>query len=86
MYSAVNPLTQQGQGYLSKDKRTAFIPVLMDVSSGELTETQAARVLAAAAPGRAAGMQVAAGGPHRQRPLAAPRPRSARSSAWPRPW
>jgi uncharacterized membrane protein YdfJ with MMPL/SSD domain len=61
--SAVNPLSQQGQGYLSKDERTAFIPVLMDVSSGELTERDAARVLAAAQPARAAGMQTAAGGP-----------------------
>ncbi|MBE0527766.1 MAG: MMPL family transporter [Thermoleophilia bacterium] len=63
VYSAVNPLTQEGQGYLSKDQRTAFIPVLMDVSSGALTEEMAARVLAAAQPGRAAGMEVAAGGP-----------------------
>ena len=63
VYSAVNPLTQQGQGYLSKDERTAFIPVLMNVSSGDLTETMAARVLAAAEPARAAGMQTAAGGP-----------------------
>jgi len=58
--SAVNPLTQQGQGYLSKDKRTAFIPVLMNVSSGDLTETMAGRVLAATQPARAIGMQTAA--------------------------
>ncbi len=63
VYSAVNPLTQQGQGYLSKDERTAFIPVLMNVSSGDLTERMAARVLAAARPAREAGMQTAAGGP-----------------------
>ena len=63
VFSAVNPLTQQGQGYLSKDVRTAFIPVLMDVSSGDLTEQMAQRVLDAAAPARAAGMEVAAGGP-----------------------
>jgi uncharacterized membrane protein YdfJ with MMPL/SSD domain len=63
VYGAVNPLTQQGQGYLSKNKRTAFIPVVMDVSSGDLTAAQAARVLAAAQPARAAGMEVAAGGP-----------------------
>ena len=63
VHSAVNPLTQQGQGYLSKDKRTAFIPVLMNVSSGDITVRMAARVLAAAGPARAAGMQTAAGGP-----------------------
>ena len=84
VYSAVDPLTQQGQGYLSKDKRTAFIPVLMDVTPASSPKTQAARVLAAAAPGRAAGMQVAAGGPSAA-PCRSPRPRSARSSVWARP-
>jgi uncharacterized membrane protein YdfJ with MMPL/SSD domain len=61
--SATDPFSQQGAAQISKDKRTAFIPVLLDVGGDELTEEIAQAVVAAAEPARKAGMQVAAGGP-----------------------
>ena len=62
-YSAVrDPFSDQGAGQVSKNSRTAFIPVLLDIGSGDLTEEEAAEVLAAAEPARRAGMEVAAGG------------------------
>jgi uncharacterized membrane protein YdfJ with MMPL/SSD domain len=63
VYSATDPFSQQGQTQISKDGQTAFIPVLLDVGSADLTQEIAESVLAAAEPGVAAGMQVAAGGP-----------------------
>src|SRR5207248_10237664 len=48
---------------ISKDKHTAFIGVLLDVGSNELTQDIAEDVLDTANPGKKAGMQVAAGGP-----------------------
>jgi uncharacterized membrane protein YdfJ with MMPL/SSD domain len=63
VYSATDPFSRQGQAQLSQDGQTAFIPVLLDVGSSELTEEIAGGVLAAAEPARAAGLQVAAGGP-----------------------
>jgi uncharacterized membrane protein YdfJ with MMPL/SSD domain len=60
--SATSPFSQQGAGALSKDKRTAFIPVLLNVGGSELTQELAEEVLDAADPGRKAGMEVAAGG------------------------
>jgi uncharacterized membrane protein YdfJ with MMPL/SSD domain len=61
--SATSPFSQQGAAGLSKDKHTAFIPVLLDVGSNALTQDLAEQVLHAADPGRKAGMEVAAGGP-----------------------
>ncbi len=63
VHSATDPFSQQGQAQISKDGQTAFIPVLLDVGSSELTDEIAESVLAAADPGVQAGMQVAAGGP-----------------------
>jgi len=60
--SAVSPYSQQGGAQISKDKKTAFISVLLEVSSNDLTTEQAQRVLNAADPGKKAGMEVAAGG------------------------
>jgi uncharacterized membrane protein YdfJ with MMPL/SSD domain len=62
VHSAVSPFSQEGAGQISKDKRTAFIPVLLDVGSNELTTEQARRVVDAADPGTKAGMEVVAGG------------------------
>src|SRR6478736_2722057 len=45
-----------------KDNKQAIISVLLDVSSNELTEQQAQRVLDAAKPGTQAGMEVVGGG------------------------
>jgi uncharacterized membrane protein YdfJ with MMPL/SSD domain len=63
VYSATDPFSQQGQAQISKDGQTAFIPVLLDVGSSDLTQEIAESVLEAASPGVAAGMEVAAGGP-----------------------
>ena len=62
VYSATDPFSQQGAPQISKDKQTAFIPVLLDVGGDELTEELAQSVLDAADPGKEVGMQVAAGG------------------------
>jgi uncharacterized membrane protein YdfJ with MMPL/SSD domain len=60
---ATDPFSQQGASQISKDKQTAFIPVLLDVGGDELTEEIAQQVLDAADPAQEAGMEVAAGGP-----------------------
>jgi uncharacterized membrane protein YdfJ with MMPL/SSD domain len=60
--SAVDPFSQQGAAQISKDKQTAFIPVLLDVGGSDLTDPIAQSVLDAGDPGRRAGMQVAVGG------------------------
>jgi uncharacterized membrane protein YdfJ with MMPL/SSD domain len=61
-YSAVNPFSQEGQAQISKDKRTAFIAVLLKVPNSEITEELAQSYLDAAEPARKAGMKVAASG------------------------
>jgi uncharacterized membrane protein YdfJ with MMPL/SSD domain len=64
VYSVTNPLSSGGQtaGLLSKDKQTAFAPVLMDVTSSDLTEEIAEDVLHAAKPAEDAGITTAAAG------------------------
>ena len=59
---AVDPFSQQGAAQISKDKQTAFIPVLLNVAGDELTQEIAQSVLNAGEPGRKAGMEVAVGG------------------------
>ncbi len=61
-YSATNPFSQEGQAQISKDKRTAFIAVLLSVPNSEITEELAQSYLDAAEPARKAGMKVAASG------------------------
>jgi uncharacterized membrane protein YdfJ with MMPL/SSD domain len=61
-YSAVDPFSQQGQAQISKDKKTAFIAVLLNVPNSEITEELAESYLDAAEPARKAGMKVAASG------------------------
>jgi uncharacterized membrane protein YdfJ with MMPL/SSD domain len=61
-YSATNPFSQQGQAQISKDKRTAFIAVLLKVPNSEIDEELAQSYLDAAEPARKAGMKVAASG------------------------
>jgi uncharacterized membrane protein YdfJ with MMPL/SSD domain len=58
----VDPFSQQGVAQISEDKKTAFIPVLLDVGGAELTQQVAESVLAAGNPGVRAGMKVAVGG------------------------
>jgi uncharacterized membrane protein YdfJ with MMPL/SSD domain len=60
--AAVDPFSQRGAAQISKDKETAFIPVLLDVGGDELTQETAESVLAAGDPARKAGMEVAVGG------------------------
>src|SRR3954453_15284100 len=64
VFSVTNPLSSGGQtaGLLAKDKQTAFAPVLMDVSSSDLTEEIAQNVLDAAKPAENAGITTAAAG------------------------
>jgi uncharacterized membrane protein YdfJ with MMPL/SSD domain len=62
VHSAISPFAQGAGAQISKDKETAFISVLLNVSSNELTEQQAQRVLDAAKPGQQAGMEVVGGG------------------------
>src|SRR3954453_4667855 len=60
--SLTNPVTNNGQtaGLLSKDKQTAFAPVLLDVNSATLDETIAQKVFDGTKPAKDAGIQVAA--------------------------
>ena len=64
VYSVTDPLSSAGQtaGLLSKDKQTAFAPVLMDVASSDLTEEIAQNVVDAADPAKKAGIDVQAAG------------------------
>ncbi len=60
--TAPSPFAQKGAAQVSKDKHTAFIPVLLSISNADITEHKAQEVLDAAKPAREAGMKVAAGG------------------------
>jgi RND superfamily putative drug exporter len=59
--SAVSPLSPQGAAFLSKDRSIGYIPVVLNVGPGEIDEAEAERVLDAAEPARAAGLQTAVG-------------------------
>jgi putative drug exporter of the RND superfamily len=59
--SAVDPLSKEGASFLSKDQTIAYIPVVLDVGPGEIDEAQAQRVLDAAEPARAAGLETSVG-------------------------
>jgi uncharacterized membrane protein YdfJ with MMPL/SSD domain len=60
--AVVDPFSQKGAAQISKDKQTAFIPVLLDVGGDGLTQQIAGNILAAGDPGMKAGMAVAVGG------------------------
>ncbi len=60
--SATNPFAQGASAQISKDKHTAFIGALLKVSSSDLTEGQAQKVMDNAKPGVKAGMEVEGGG------------------------
>jgi uncharacterized membrane protein YdfJ with MMPL/SSD domain len=61
-YSATSPFSQQGQAQISKDKKTAFIAVLLKIPNSDITQDVAQDYLDAAEPARRAGMKVAASG------------------------
>jgi RND superfamily putative drug exporter len=60
--SAISPLSSEGAGALSKDKRIGYISVTIDLSSADLTEDQANEIIDAESPARDAGFKVATGG------------------------
>jgi uncharacterized membrane protein YdfJ with MMPL/SSD domain len=64
VYSVTNPVSKDGKtaGLLAKDERTAFAPVLLTISSGDLDEATSETIIAAAEPAQKAGIKVAAGG------------------------
>ena len=65
VFSVVNPVSKKGMqaGIISAAGTTGFMPVLLRVNSGYITEDLANKVLAATAPARKAGIVVAVGGP-----------------------
>ena len=60
--SAVSPLSSEGAGALSKDKRIGYVSVTIDLSSSDLTEDEANEIIDAESPARDAGFRVATGG------------------------
>jgi putative drug exporter of the RND superfamily len=60
--SVVSPFSQQGADQITKDGKTAYINLALNVSSGDLDDDEANSVLDAAEPARKAGIEVSAGG------------------------
>jgi RND superfamily putative drug exporter len=58
----VDPLSEEGKTLFSEDGKVVYIPVYLDVSPGELGESEAQRVLDAARPAEAAGLEASIGG------------------------
>jgi putative drug exporter of the RND superfamily len=59
--SAVSPLTPAGANFLSKSEQVGYIPVVLAIGPGEIDEEEAQRILDAAHPARAAGLDTAVG-------------------------
>jgi putative drug exporter of the RND superfamily len=59
--SAVSPLTAAGAQFLSKDQTVGYFPVVLALGPGEIDEEQAQRVLDAAKPAEAAGLNTSVG-------------------------
>ena len=57
----VSPLSPEGKTLNSRDGRTAYIPVYLNVSPGELSEDEAQAVLDTAEPAEAAGLEASIG-------------------------
>jgi putative drug exporter of the RND superfamily len=60
--SVVNPLTPAGAAALSKDQSTGYLSVTLAVSPGELSVSEAQKIIDAANPAKAAGLEVETGG------------------------
>jgi putative drug exporter of the RND superfamily len=60
--SAVSPVSEKGAQLLSKDQQIGYIPVVLGVGPGEITEDDAQKVLDAADPAKAAGLNTSVGG------------------------
>jgi len=59
--SAASPLTPEGAEFLSKDQTIGYIPVVLAIGPGDIDEEEAQRILDAAKPAEAAGLDVAVG-------------------------
>ncbi len=59
--TATSPLSPQGANFLSKNQQVGYIPVVLAIGPGEIDEEEAQRILDAAAPARAAGLDTAVG-------------------------
>ncbi len=59
--SATSPLSPQGVNFLSKNRQVGYIPVVLAIGPGEIDEEEAQRILDAARPARAAGLETAVG-------------------------
>jgi RND superfamily putative drug exporter len=60
--SAVSPLSKESGGkLLSKDEKIGYIPVVLGIGPGEIDEDQALRILDAARPAEAVGLETAIG-------------------------
>jgi len=57
----VSPLSPEGKTLNSRDGRTAYVPVYLNVSPGELSEDEAQAVLDTAEPAEAAGLEASIG-------------------------
>jgi putative drug exporter of the RND superfamily len=60
--SAINPLSPAGASFLSRDRTVAYVPVVLGVGPGSLTEDEAQAILDAADPAEAAGLRTSVGG------------------------
>jgi putative drug exporter of the RND superfamily len=60
--AVVNPLTPQGASALSKNQQTGYLSVTLAVSPGALSVEEAQKIIDAADPAKAAGLQVETGG------------------------
>jgi uncharacterized membrane protein YdfJ with MMPL/SSD domain len=60
--SAPDPFANAASGLVSKDAKTAFTPVLLDIPNGDVTEDLADSILATTAPAQKAGVDVTVGG------------------------
>jgi uncharacterized membrane protein YdfJ with MMPL/SSD domain len=62
VYSAPDPFGSSSSALISQDGHTLFIPVLLKISNGQVTEDLAQRIFDATAPAQQQGIKVAAGG------------------------
>jgi uncharacterized membrane protein YdfJ with MMPL/SSD domain len=62
VYSATDPFGKASSALVSQDGHTAWTPVLLKISNGQVTEALAQRIFNATRPAQKQGIQVAAGG------------------------
>jgi uncharacterized membrane protein YdfJ with MMPL/SSD domain len=62
VYSATDPFGKSSAAFVSQDGHTAWTPVLLKISNGQVTEALAQRIFNATTPAQKQGIQVAAGG------------------------